>query len=83
MSGLYRLESVSPFTDLHGLIRRASALFAARCVWGSDWPHTFFHEPQRRQPVPDYELTWNPVPLALGAKRAEAMLRTDPAVLYG
>ena len=83
VSGLYRLESVAPFADLHGLVAQVSAMFTDRCVWGSDWPHTFFHEPPRQQPVPDYGVTWAALPLALGRERAEEVLRVHPGRLYG
>jgi predicted TIM-barrel fold metal-dependent hydrolase len=81
VSGLYRLESVAPFDDMREVIARASSMFEGRCVWGSDWPHTFFHEAPKR-PVPNYETVWRVVTEAIGAASADAVLRINPPALY-
>jgi predicted TIM-barrel fold metal-dependent hydrolase len=42
LSGWYRLGAQAPYTALQANLARALNLFEARCVWGSDWPHTSF-----------------------------------------
>jgi predicted TIM-barrel fold metal-dependent hydrolase len=66
LSGWYRLQAQAPYEALHPVIRRVAELFAARMVWGSDWPHTSFapHE------LPAYGSVWSPVVQALGEERA-------------
>lgn len=82
LSGWYRLGSVLPYADLHETIRHAAVLFGDRTVWGSDWPHTYFMEPGRHQPSPAYGDTWQPVPLAIGPRLADQVLRLHPQRLY-
>jgi predicted TIM-barrel fold metal-dependent hydrolase len=40
LSGWYRLGCAPPYAELTAQIEHMAALFAGRCVWGSDWPHT-------------------------------------------
>ena len=62
---------------------------AARCVWGSDWPHTAPHEQQTGGGVPlpyralDYGHVLHGARSALPAGLVDAILRDNPARLYG
>ena len=78
LSGWYRLHAALPYDALHGRIARVAALFGARCVWGSDWPHTG----QPAQPPLPYAATWAPVAAALPADVAAAVRQAQPAQLY-
>lgn len=78
LSGWYRLDADAPYDALLPVIGRAAALFGARCVWGSDWPHTSF-APDR---LPGYDTMLHPVRAALGDAAAHAVLATNPRDLY-
>ena len=82
LSGWYRLHCAAPYTELDDAIGRAAAVFDGRCVWGSDWPHTFFLEPGNTVSPPDYAQTLVPVQRALGAAPADQVLRVSPQLLY-
>jgi predicted TIM-barrel fold metal-dependent hydrolase len=82
LSGWYRLASQAPFEDAHPLIERAARLFGERCVWGSDWPHTWFLHPQPGRQPPAYAQLWQPVRAALPPERAHAVLASQPMALY-
>ncbi len=82
LSGWYRLGAQAPYATLQPALGRVAALFGEFCVWGSDWPHTWFMEPGCTQPAPRYADTWQPVQEVLGAVRADAVLRTQPLRLY-
>jgi predicted TIM-barrel fold metal-dependent hydrolase len=62
---------------------------AARCVWGSDWPHTAPHGHQTGGGVPlpyralDYRDVLEGCRGMLGTDQADAVLRHNPARLYG
>jgi predicted TIM-barrel fold metal-dependent hydrolase len=76
LSGWYRLDAQAPYTDLVPRIRQLAALFGARMVWGSDWPHTMFAP----DAMPSYTSTWTPVVEAIGRDSAEALRRREPAI---
>ena len=78
LSGWYRLAATAPHAELDDTIRRAADVFGDRCVWGSDWPHTMFLERGVRDTSPGYAQTWLPVSRALGAARADRVLRSHP-----
>ncbi len=78
LSGWYRLQARAPYGELDDTIRRVAALFGARLVWGSDWPHTLFGPGES----PDYGTTWAPVPRALGDTRGRAVREVGPPELY-
>jgi predicted TIM-barrel fold metal-dependent hydrolase len=82
LSGWYRLNSVSPFEDMHDNIRAAHSLFADRCIWGSDWPHTFFLDTAVAHAPPSYAETWATVVKALGEEKAISILSSNPRRLY-
>jgi len=82
LSGWYRLNSEAPFEDMAPLIERAVRLFGERCVWGSDWPHTWFLHPDAGREPPAYADLWQPVRAALSQERAHAVFATQPAELY-
>ena len=79
LSGWYRLGAAAPYAELHTPIRRAVALFGARTVWGSDWPHTSFHADR----LPAYASTLAPVRLSLDAAQLAALLHQQASTLYG
>jgi predicted TIM-barrel fold metal-dependent hydrolase len=76
LSGWYRLDAQAPYADLLPRIRRLAAVFGARMVWGSDWPHTMFAP----DAMPSYDSTWTPVVEAIGRDAAEALRRREPAI---
>lgn len=76
LSGWYRLDSQAPYTELLPRVRRLAAIFGARMVWGSDWPHTMFAS----DAMPSYDSTWRPVVEAFGRDAAEALRRRGPAI---
>jgi predicted TIM-barrel fold metal-dependent hydrolase len=82
LSGWYRLHSEAPFGDMAPLIERAVHLFGERCVWGSDWPHTWFLHPDSGREPPAYADLWQPVRSALSPERARAVFETQPLELY-
>lgn len=77
LSGWYRLRAAAPYELLADTVRRLSALFGERLVWGSDWPHTSF----AADAMPDYGSTWAPLAAALGEEDA-ARVRAAGAQLY-
>jgi predicted TIM-barrel fold metal-dependent hydrolase len=82
LSGWYRLHSQAPFQDLVPLIERVAQLFREHCVWGSDWPHTWFLQPHPGREPPAYADLWQPAERALGQDRSRAVLATQPPELY-
>ncbi|HSV45130.1 MAG TPA: amidohydrolase family protein, partial [Ramlibacter sp.] len=78
LSGWYRLGSWEPYADIVPLVRRASALFGDRLVWGSDWPHTSLPAAASRHPS-----LLQPMRQALGDAAAQAVLENHPPRLYG
>jgi predicted TIM-barrel fold metal-dependent hydrolase len=82
LSGWYRLHSQAPYDDVHALVDRVAALFGGRCVWGSDWPHTWFLHPEPGREPPPYAQLWQPVRAALAPERAHAVLLLQPLELY-
>ena len=78
LSGWYRLQSQAPHADLQPHLRRVDALFGARQVWGSDWPHTSFAPGQ----APDYDSTWLPVAQSRNASAARLTRHDAPSTLY-
>lgn len=78
LSGWYRLGADAPYERLLPTIERAAALFGARAVWGSDWPHTAFPA----DAMPAYASILQPVQQALGPARCQALLHDHPAALY-
>jgi predicted TIM-barrel fold metal-dependent hydrolase len=82
LSGWYRLHSQAPFEDMAPLIERVVSLFGERCVWGSDWPHTWFLHPASGREPPAYAQLWQPVRNALSAERARAVFALQPPALY-
>ncbi len=62
---------------------------AARCVWGSDWPHTAPHDQQTGGGVAlpyralDYGHVLDGILAALPVAQVDAILRRNPARLYG
>jgi predicted TIM-barrel fold metal-dependent hydrolase len=78
LSGWYRLNAARPYDTLHAALRRVATLFGARCVWGSDWPHT-------GQPDGDtlpYAALWQPLQAVLGAAAAQSVRQQHPLQLY-
>jgi|LakMenEpi03Aug12_release.lakeMendotaPanAssembly.Ray.scaffolds.fasta_scaffold135774_2 predicted TIM-barrel fold metal-dependent hydrolase len=45
-SAIYRLGVTSPFSAGTAIANDVLASFRGRVVWGSDWPHTWYLEPQ-------------------------------------
>lgn len=82
LSGWYRLDSEAPYQDVVPLIERAVRLFGDRCVWGSDWPHTWFLHPDSSREAPRYGELWQPVCAALSQERARAVFAAQPTLLY-
>jgi len=82
LSGWYRLQAEAPFAAMAPLIARVARLFGERCVWGSDWPHTWFLHPGSNREPPPYADLWQPVRAALSHGDARAVFATQPALLY-
>jgi len=78
LSGWYRLGAAAPYAALQPNIQRAAAMFGARVVWGSDWPHTSFAADQ----LPSYASTLVPARAALGEAALAAVLRLHARSLY-
>lgn len=76
LSGWYRCGMQEPYPPALPLIRRLHAMFGARLVWGSDWPHTFFAP----DAMPTYASTWQPIADALGAEAATALQQHRPMI---
>jgi predicted TIM-barrel fold metal-dependent hydrolase len=76
LSGWYRLNAREPYGALLAHVRRLSALFGDRMVWGSDWPHTMFPADE----LPSYESTWRPVEEVLGVSPARALRSRHPEI---
>lgn len=76
LSGWYRLGASAPYATLLPHIQRVAAMFAGRCVWGSDWPHTAFAP----EAMPAYASTWQPVVDALGATAAARLRERRPPI---
>lgn len=78
LSGWYRLNATAPYTEMAPLIARASAPFADRLVWGSDWPHTSLP----LQVASRHESLLAPVRQALGETSLKAVLASHAPRLY-
>lgn len=78
LSGWYRLGTAAPYTSLQPVVLRLAAMFGARTVWGSDWPHTSF-APDR---LPSYESTLFPLRAALQEEAVAAILHDHARSLY-
>jgi predicted TIM-barrel fold metal-dependent hydrolase len=63
LSGWYRLGLASPYELERLKFFEIMEMFAGRCVWGSDWPHTSFFSDQ----APGYAQVWQPLQRMLGA----------------
>lgn len=91
LSGPYRmgadpLRTAPPKEWLSAILDAA----AARCVWGSDWPHTPLQELGKGDDPPHlqyreigYADLWEHFRAALPGGAAEAVLIDNPARLYG
>ena len=82
LSGWYRLDAVAPFDTLAELIARAVNAFPGRCVWGSDWPHTWFLEPGREEPAPAYSELLGVMLRAIGPEVTRQVVCEYPKRLY-
>ena len=82
LSGWYRLDAVAPFDTLAELIARAVNAFPGRCVWGSDWPHTWFLEPGRKEPAPAYSELLGVLSRAIDPEVTRQVLEENPTRLY-
>ncbi len=78
LSGWYRLGAAAPYAALRPHIERVAAMFGARMVWGSDWPHTSFPPGL----LPDYGSMLLPLREALGEDQLHAVLQEQPRALY-
>ncbi len=83
LSGWYRLQANPPYAELLPAIRHLHDLFDGRCLWGSDWPHTWFMEPGAPGPAPAFASLLVPLHHALGPAAARAVLHEAPARLLG
>ncbi len=91
VSGTYRVSvSTSDFSDATPYARALIAANPARCVWGSDWPHTGAHKQsfQSGPPTIAYRPLDDGVLLDLLADATDAatfkrVLVDNPAMLYG
>ena len=82
LSGWYRLDAAAPFDTLAEVITRAVNAFPGRCVWGSDWPNTWFFEPGRKEPAPAYSDLLGVMSRAIGPAVAQRIICDDPTRLY-
>ena len=78
LSGWYRLNDHPPFAAMHSHIARVAAMFGARTVWGSDWPHTSLGP----APALPYAATFDPLRQVLGDVAAAAVRDDHPQSLY-
>ncbi len=78
LSGWYRLGCSEPYEAMTPLIRQASASFADRLVWGSDWPHTSLPA----QAASRHASLLAPVQQALGEAALQSALCMQPPRLY-
>lgn len=78
LSGWYRLGASDPYHALLNTVSRAAAMFGARTVWGSDWPHTAF----AHDALPTYASVLNPLTASLGRPAANSVLAAHPSSLY-
>jgi predicted TIM-barrel fold metal-dependent hydrolase len=78
LSGWYRLRAETPYAALQPAIARAAALFGARTLWGSDWPHTSFAP----DALPPYDSLLAPVRRVLGDAATVRLLRDHAPALY-
>lgn len=81
LSAWYRLGAQAPYELLDEAIAGVHALFGARCVWGSDWPHTRFMEAGVPGPAPTLGELIAPVRRVLG-EPGWAALHAAAARLY-
>jgi predicted TIM-barrel fold metal-dependent hydrolase len=84
-SAVYRLGIVAPFSAASQMVHDTLARFRGRLVWGSDWPHTWYLEPQQplRGPAPTFAELLLPFADAFGepAMQHEVMVAA-PQRLY-
>jgi predicted TIM-barrel fold metal-dependent hydrolase len=78
LSGWYRLRAEAPYAALQPALARAAALFGARTLWGSDWPHTSFAP----DALPPYDSLLAPVRRVLGDAATARLLRDHAPALY-
>ena len=92
ISGAYRTAPDPYDPRLGTLARRLVDANPDRIVWGSDWPHTPAHGPQRRDPLQEMPFQnqdtlglLNLVPQWLNGddKLVRKVLVSNPARLYG
>ena len=83
LSGWYRLQAEPPYDALLPAVQGLHRVFDGRCLWGSDWPHTRFMEPDASAAPPVYASLLAPLQAALGPAAAQAVLHHMPARLLG
>jgi len=81
LSAWYRLGAMPPYADLDDVIARAYRLFGSHCVFGSDWPHTWFLSSESEQRPPEYGQLLHALERALGDD-ARRVLCENPSRLY-
>ena len=81
LSAWYRLGAVAPYVDLDDVVARAYRLFGSHCVFGSDWPHTWFLSEKSDTRPPEYGDLLHALDRALGDD-ATRVLRENPTRLY-
>ena len=81
-SAWYRLRAERPYAELDDAVARAHALFASRCVFGSDWPHTWFLSATTAPSPPAYGDLLLTLARALGQDATREVLRHNPPRLY-
>jgi predicted TIM-barrel fold metal-dependent hydrolase len=69
LSGWYRLGLAQPYELARIRLAEVTNMFAGRCVWGSDWPHTSFVNTT----APSYAQVWQPLAKLLGAEGSSAL----------
>jgi predicted TIM-barrel fold metal-dependent hydrolase len=82
-SGFYRYGyPQAAWLDHFGeLLRELADRYPERVVWASDWPHTWFFNPARGQPVP-YRDILDLLDQAVGPTARDRILRHNPLPLY-
>jgi predicted TIM-barrel fold metal-dependent hydrolase len=78
LSGWYRLGLSAPYDLAQLKLNDICVIFKARCVWGSDWPHTSFAIEQ----MPAYAQLLQPLQALLGSE-AFYKLHAHAQQLYG
>jgi predicted TIM-barrel fold metal-dependent hydrolase len=82
-SGFYRYGyPPEAWMDHFGeLLRDLAERYPERVVWASDWPHTWFFDPARGQPVPYRDLL-GLLRQAVSDEACDRILRHNPLALY-